>query len=76
MCAGEIVESGPTDMVLSNPRHPYTQRLLAAVPKPDPSVRRSRAAVVGTTRAAPIATAQGDVMVECAPGHFVRSRAA
>ncbi len=32
MYAGEIVESGTVPVVLRNPRHPYTQGLLAAVP--------------------------------------------
>jgi peptide/nickel transport system ATP-binding protein len=76
MYAGEIVESGPTDMVLSNPRHAYTHRLLAAVPKPDPSGRRPRTDAAGATRAALVGVAQGDAMVECGPGHFVRGRAA
>lgn len=31
---GEIVESGPTELILSAPAHPYTQRLLQALPKP------------------------------------------
>lgn len=29
---GRIVETGPTQMVLSNPKHPYTQGLLSAIP--------------------------------------------
>ena len=33
MYKGEIVESGKTKDVLDNPQHPYTQALLAAVPK-------------------------------------------
>jgi len=32
MYAGEIVEIGPTSAVLGNPRHPYTQTLIASVP--------------------------------------------
>jgi oligopeptide/dipeptide ABC transporter ATP-binding protein len=35
MYAGEIVESGETSRVLGSPRHPYTQGLLAAVPRLD-----------------------------------------
>ena len=35
MYAGEIVEFGDTEAVLAHPRHPYTQGLLAAVPRLD-----------------------------------------
>jgi peptide/nickel transport system ATP-binding protein len=34
MYAGHIVEAGPTEAVLANPKHPYTQLLLSAVPDP------------------------------------------
>lgn len=33
MYAGEIVEQGPTDEVLENPQHPYTQGLLQSIPR-------------------------------------------
>ena len=33
MFRGEIVESGPTEQVLENPQHPYTQALLDCVPR-------------------------------------------
>jgi microcin C transport system ATP-binding protein len=36
MTAGEIVEAGPTADIFARPRHPYTQRLLAAEPKGRP----------------------------------------
>lgn len=39
MFAGQIIETGPTRDVLLNPVHPYTRRLLSAVPQPDPSRR-------------------------------------
>jgi len=39
MYLGQIVETGPTKQVLGNPQHPYTQKLLAAVPIPDPARR-------------------------------------
>jgi peptide/nickel transport system ATP-binding protein len=32
MYAGRIVESGPTDAVLTAPRHPYTEGLLGSIP--------------------------------------------
>jgi len=33
MYQGEIVEQGPIDAILDSPQHPYTQKLLAAIPK-------------------------------------------
>jgi oligopeptide/dipeptide ABC transporter ATP-binding protein len=34
MYAGHAVEQGPTEVILSRPKHPYTQLLLSAVPDP------------------------------------------
>ncbi|MER9402015.1 ABC transporter ATP-binding protein [Mesorhizobium sp. M0615] len=42
MYLGQIVEMGTRDQVFSNPRHPYTRRLIDAVPVPDPAQRRTR----------------------------------
>ena len=40
MFLGRIVEIGPRAAVFEDPRHPYTQQLLKAVPVPDPQVRK------------------------------------
>jgi oligopeptide/dipeptide ABC transporter ATP-binding protein len=39
---GRAVEQGPAEAILRNPRHPYTQALLAAAPIPDPAAARAR----------------------------------
>lgn len=39
---GEIVEVGTRDQILRHPKHPYTQRLIAAVPVPDPVLQQER----------------------------------
>ena len=36
MYLGRIVEEGPTNEIIRNPKHPYTRALLAVVPNPDP----------------------------------------
>jgi oligopeptide/dipeptide ABC transporter ATP-binding protein len=47
MYLGRIVETGPTEALLSAPRHPYTVALLSAVPEPDPASRRTRIVLAG-----------------------------
>ena len=42
MYLGKIVEIGPLKEVFTNPVHPYTATLLAAVPVPDPKHRRTQ----------------------------------
>ncbi|HET7412591.1 MAG TPA: ABC transporter ATP-binding protein [Pararhizobium sp.] len=41
MYLGQIVEMGSCAQIFSNPQHPYTQRLIEAVPVPDPERRRA-----------------------------------
>ncbi|TFW60393.1 ABC transporter ATP-binding protein [Bradyrhizobium sp. MOS001] len=42
MYLGEIVETGPRAALFGNPQHPYTKKLMAAVPVPDPSRRGTK----------------------------------
>jgi peptide/nickel transport system ATP-binding protein len=39
MYVGKLAESATTPELFANPRHPYTEALLSAVPKPDPRLR-------------------------------------
>jgi oligopeptide/dipeptide ABC transporter ATP-binding protein len=47
MYLGRIVEIGAKIDLFESPKHPYTQALLAAVPKPDPNKRGTRAILSG-----------------------------
>jgi len=46
MYSGRIIEIGPPEKIISEPIHPYTIRLIAAVPEPDPSNRFKERGVV------------------------------
>ncbi|MGZ4624597.1 MAG: ABC transporter ATP-binding protein, partial [Blastococcus sp.] len=48
---GKLVEEGTGDQVLGAPQHPYTQRLLASLPVPDPDEQARRRAHWDTLRA-------------------------
>jgi peptide/nickel transport system ATP-binding protein len=47
MYLGKVVEIGETDNVIFEPRHPYTQALISAVPVPDPEAKHGRIKIKG-----------------------------
>ncbi len=47
MYLGKVVESGPAAQVFANPRHPYTEALLKAAPRPDPDYKTEHVQLVG-----------------------------
>ncbi len=47
MYVGRIVELAETHRLFSTPKHPYTEALLSAVPKPDPRLRAQRIVLEG-----------------------------
>jgi oligopeptide/dipeptide ABC transporter ATP-binding protein len=47
MYLGKIVEIGPAEEVVRDPKHPYAKALISAVPVPDPDIRRERVVLKG-----------------------------
>jgi peptide/nickel transport system ATP-binding protein len=45
MYVGKLVELGTTAQIFAEPKHPYTEALLSAVPKPDPRLRDTGARI-------------------------------
>jgi len=73
---GKIIEIGRRAAIFSNPVHPYTRRLIEAVPVPDPSRRRDRHKIADSEIRSPVRP--GDYVPpvrtcrEVSPGHLVQ----
>jgi peptide/nickel transport system ATP-binding protein len=47
MYVGRLVELAPTEEIYLKPRHPYTEALLSAIPRPEPGVKKNRILLPG-----------------------------
>ncbi|MGL5967772.1 MAG: glutathione ABC transporter ATP-binding protein GsiA [Kluyvera sp.] len=75
MYRGRIVEIGPRRAIFENPQHPYTRKLLAAVPVADPAHRRPQRVLLSDELPGNIYK-RGEVvepkgLQQISPGHFV-----
>ena len=75
MYLGQIVEIGPRPAVFENPQHPYTRKLMAAVPVADPGHRRRERALLVDELPSPL-RAPGDEpavapLIKVGDGHYV-----
>src|SRR5262245_15527419 len=76
MYLGEIVEIGPRATVIENAQHPYTRRLMAAVPVPEAGRRKLRRGLSTTEIPTPVHgpdyVAPLRIYREVSPGHVVQ----
>ena len=75
MYRGRIVEIGPRRAVFENPQHPYTRKLLAAVPVADPAHRRPQRVLLSDDLPGNIYKRGEEVepinLQQVSPGHYV-----
>ncbi len=79
MYLGEIVEIGPRQSVFENPQHPYTRKLMAAVPIADPTKRKTELRLMTDEIPSPLKPVGYEPPArhyrEAGPGHFVQEAA-
>ena len=79
MYLGQIVEIGPREAVFERPQHPYTRKLMSAVPVADPGHRRRERALLVDEMPSPIRELGDEPvvapLVEVGAGHYVARHA-
>ncbi len=79
MYLGQIVEIGPRRAIFENPQHPYTKKLMSAVPIADPARRHLKRTLLSDEIPSPIRKVGDEPVVESlvqvGPGHFVARHA-
>ena len=75
MYLGQIVEIGPRRAIFEQPRHPYTRKLMAAVPIADPARRRRKTELSSDEVPSPIRAVDDEPVVmpleQVGPDHYV-----
>ena len=75
MYLGQVVEIGPRSAIFENPQHPYTRKLMAAVPIADPSRRHREHSLLVDEIPSAVRSVGDDPLVEplveVGKGHFV-----
>jgi glutathione transport system ATP-binding protein len=77
MYLGEIVEIGPRQAVFENPQHPYTKKLMAAVPIADPAMRKTELRLMTDEIPSPVKPVGYEpperTYIQIGEGHFVQA---
>ena len=75
MYLGQIVEIGPRQAIFENPQHPYTKKLMAAVPVADPARRHRQRSLLVDEIPSPVRRVGDEPVVQplmqVGEGHFV-----